>query len=76
MDGVDRKLDKLKNGLISGRGEMVTVTLTDDGKRRLPLPDVIPLLAGKCEIVDITGDGGEGSGGLVDLIRELISAPE
>ena len=71
MATIENRLAKLEAHADHQQGGTVTVTLTDGTRRRMPLPDTIPLVQlGQVQAID--GTGGPGQGHLLELIRDLI----
>ena len=67
----DSRLKMLEQRVEHHQDGAVTVTLADGTRRRLPLPDVIPLLQ-LGQVLSVDGTGGPGQGHLLDIIRDLI----
>lgn len=69
-----KRLEKLEKRAAARQSGKVTVMFTDGQRRKMLLPDVIPLLT-EIQIVDISGDGGKGCGRLYDLLIGVIYEP-
>ena len=60
-------------GLVDHRqAGTVTVCLTDGTRRRMPLPDVIPLIH-EGRVLTVDGTGGPGQGRLPEIIQGLLT---
>ena len=79
MDSNKKRLERIARALKPMHEEILTVKMADGSERRLPAPDIIPLmlLDGDKKVIDVIGDGGTGNGQLADLFRGIIhEAPE
>lgn len=75
LSSTERRLIELEKTMVTRQSGRATVIYGDGSEARLPLEDVILLLAKEPMPVDVIGGDGKDTGQLAALIRGLLFEP-